>query len=88
MGTARGVGRLGADTWSAVKDKQGRRLARAWERFPGSDWANLNINSSALAPGPDGPVSTQRFESLREGATAAFKTYDFPLNAAVCRIFL
>ncbi len=63
----RGVGRLGADTWMAVTDRRGRRRGRVWERFPGADWGYLNIRSSTLAPGPDGPVATTRYEYLREG---------------------
>jgi len=66
-GSMRGVGRLGADTWQAVKDKNGVRVGRVWERYPGSNWGYLNCNSSTLAPGPDGPVATTRYEALREG---------------------
>jgi len=67
-GSIRGIGRAGADTWAAVKDKSGRRIAKVWERFPGSDFPGLNIEGSTLAPSPDGPVATQRLEALREGA--------------------
>ena len=66
-GNVRGIGRLGAYTWLAVKDKRGRRRGRVYQRFPGGDWGYLNCNSSALAPGPEGPVGTVRFEVLREG---------------------
>ncbi len=66
-GNVRGIGRLGADTWYAVKDRRGNRIGRAWNRFPPADWGYLNCNSSTLAPGPDGPVATQRYEALREG---------------------
>jgi hypothetical protein len=66
-GNMRGVGRIGADSWSAVKDKSGRRIARIYERYPGSNWGYLNPNSAVLAPGPDGPVATMNFEALREG---------------------
>jgi hypothetical protein len=67
-GSSRGMGRLGADTWLAVRDKTGARKARVWERYPGSNWGGFSANCSVLAPGPDGPVATQRFEALREGA--------------------
>ena len=67
FGNMRGVGRLGGDTWSVVKDKAGKRLARAWERFPNASWGYLNCNSATLAPGPDGAVATVRYEALREG---------------------
>ncbi len=66
-GDQRGVGRLGADYWQAVKDKRGRRAGRAQDRYPESHIQKLGINASALAPGPTGPVATQRFEALREG---------------------
>ena len=67
-GDIRGVGRTGADTWFAVRDKAGRRAARVWERYPLSDWMMLNVGSSMLAPSPEGPVATMRVEALREGA--------------------
>lgn len=66
-GNVRGIGRLGADTWYAVKDKNGKRIGRVWSRFPAADWGYLNCNSSTLAAGPDGPVASQRYEALREG---------------------
>jgi hypothetical protein len=66
-GNMRGVGRIGADSWAAVKDKTGRRVARVYERYPGGNWGYLNPNCAALAPGPDGPVATMNFEALREG---------------------
>ena len=66
-GNVRGVGRLGADTWLSVKDKHGKRVGRAWQRYPAANWGYLNVNSSVLAPAPDGPVATMRFEMLREG---------------------
>jgi hypothetical protein len=66
-GNMRGVGRMGADTWRAAKDTKGNRVARAWERFPNASWGYLNCDSSALAPAPEGAVSTIRYEALREG---------------------
>jgi len=66
-GNVRGVGRLGADAWPVVKDNSGRRVARVWERWPGSNWGYLNADCSVLAPGPEGPVATAQFEALREG---------------------
>jgi hypothetical protein len=68
FGNMRGVGRLGADTWRAVWDKaRANRTARAWERWPGSNWGYLNCDSSTLAPSPEGAVATMRYEALREG---------------------
>jgi len=66
-GGQRGAGRIGADFWSAVKDKRGRRRGTAAQRYPQSSWRNLDVHSSLLAPGTDGPVSTARFEAFREG---------------------
>ena len=39
-----------------------------WERYPGGNWGYLNLNSSTLAPAPEGAVATMRYEMLREGA--------------------
>ena len=36
-------------------------------RFPKSSWRNLDIRTCLLAPGETGPISTGRFEMLREG---------------------
>ncbi|MBN2584819.1 MAG: hypothetical protein JXL80_17275 [Planctomycetes bacterium] len=66
-GGQRGMGRIGADYWPVVKDNRGRRRGRVWDRFPESRWMNLNICNSLLAPGPNGPVATSRFEAFREG---------------------
>jgi hypothetical protein len=66
-GGQRGFGRLGADYWPAVKDKNGRRTGKAYERFPQSSWSNLELKNYLLAPGPEGAVATSRFEQLREG---------------------
>ena len=66
-GMQRGVGRIGGDMWSAAKDKRGARSLFVNERFPQSQWRNLDLGSALLAPGPDGAVATARFEFLREG---------------------
>ncbi len=66
-GGQRGMGRIGADFWPVFKGRRGRKSGRVWLRFPKSHWNNLNITSSVLAPGPDGPVATDRFEAFREG---------------------
>ena len=66
-GGQRGVGRIGADIWPTIKDKQGRRVAIVWARYPQSLWHSLNLASQMLAGGPDGPVATDRFEVFREG---------------------
>ena len=62
-----GFGRVGADLWAVIKDKSGRRQGFAYDRYSESHWRNLQIQTSALAPGPAGPCATHRFEALREG---------------------
>ena len=66
-GGQRGPARLGADYWKVLRNKRGQRTGRAYERYPESDWRNLIIQSSALAPGPEGPVATSHLEAFREG---------------------
>jgi hypothetical protein len=66
-GRQRGLGRIGADFWAALKDKAGRRRGYVWEKYPQSKWHSCNMFSSMLDPGPDGPVATSRYEMLREG---------------------
>lgn len=69
-GGQRGYGRLGGDTWHVIKDKNGRRVFRAYERYPWTVWANLELCCSLLAPGPEGAVATAHFEQFREGVQA------------------
>jgi hypothetical protein len=66
-GAQRGPGRLGAEYWKVIKDKKGKRTARAYERYPESDWRNLVIPEALMAPGPGGAVATNQMEALREG---------------------
>ena len=66
-GRQRGVGRIGGDFWSVIRDRRGRRSGMVFARYPHNHWRGLNINSYFLAPGPDGPIATARFENLREG---------------------
>ena len=66
---ARGVGRVGADFWPVLS--AGRRKRSLVNRYPISDRAQLTMTNGTaqmLAPGPDGAVSTTRFEMLLEGA--------------------
>ena len=67
-GDQRGIGRLGGEFWSVVKDRKGQRRGTVTERFPESSWRNLDPWAPLLAPGADGAVATTRFEMLREGA--------------------
>jgi len=66
-GMQRGLGRIGADFWWAVKDKRGRRAGTVTARYPQSLWRNLDIKACILAPGPEGAVPTARYEHFREG---------------------
>jgi len=66
-GEQRGVGKIGGDLWWAVKDKKGRRRGTVTGLCPQSHWRSLDISSCLLAPGPDGPVATARFEAFRDG---------------------
>jgi hypothetical protein len=65
----RGFGRVGADFWGVLEgDKGGARSLL--NRYPEAKWSQLTVSEacgSFLAPGPDGAVSTVRFENLREG---------------------
>ncbi len=64
-----GMGPLGMDLWIFASDPTGRR------RYPGpleqQGASNLSMSvmgtSALLAPGPDGPITTARFEMFREG---------------------
>ncbi len=66
-GSQRGNGRLGADYWKAIKNKRGKRVARAHDRYPESSWHLLTVPESLLAPGPEGPVASDELEAYREG---------------------
>jgi len=66
-GDQRGVGRLGGEFWKVLKDKRGQRAGRIYEQYPHSNWRNLDIYASLLAPGPEGPTATQHYQHLVEG---------------------
>jgi hypothetical protein len=70
-GELRGIGRIGADYWKAVKGRDGRRVAYASDRFAAGAWSgswiNLKLCNSVLAPGPEGPLATNRLLALIEG---------------------
>jgi len=66
----RGFGRIGADFWKVLRNKKGRRWGTIIARYPESDLKQLSLFASVpavLAPGPEGAVSTVRFEMMREG---------------------
>ena len=70
----RGMGRLGADFWKAVKDKNGNRTQWVHERYREGDWGGsvilLLLGSSILAPGKEGPEATNRHIVFQEGIQA------------------
>jgi len=66
-GMQRGLGRIGADFWWALRDKRGTRRGTVTDRYPQSLWRNLDVKSCILAPGPEGAVPTTRYEHFREG---------------------
>jgi hypothetical protein len=70
-GNTRGIGRVGADFWKAVRDKTGQRSGLAWQRYPEASWRQLSLITSVLAPGPEAAVATPQFEAIREGVQDA-----------------
>ncbi len=63
----RGFGRVGADFWGVIPGKKGS-FSSISARY--LSWAQLNLTTSTgavLAPGPNGAISTERFEMIREG---------------------
>lgn len=67
----RGIGRIGLDFWRVVKDSRGN-AAPVFNRWPHSSCAQREPNLYELAAaGADGPLSTVRFEQLREGVQQA-----------------
>ena len=67
----RGIGRVGADYWLAVKNKSGKRTSWVHERFAEGSWAGTSISlvipNALLSPGLDGPEATTRLLALIEG---------------------
>jgi hypothetical protein len=66
-GQQRGLGRIAADFWPALKNAKGQWVGHAADRYPESFWHSLNIGGFLLAHGPNGPVALTRYELLREG---------------------
>ncbi len=67
QGKQSGFGRNGIDFWPALKDKDGKWASTLVNRYSYSNWAQLSIKTCMLSPGPDGALSTIRFEMIREG---------------------
>jgi hypothetical protein len=58
-----GVDPMGGDLWM-IQDERGRWVGGAWAAAalgPG------NCTRALFAPGPDGPIATERYEAMREG---------------------
>ncbi len=72
-GSVRGVARVGGDFWPVeFKSRRGRvTSAQVWARYPEADLKQLSLKTAILAPGPNGPVATSRFEAFREGLQEA-----------------
>jgi hypothetical protein len=71
-GDVRGIGRIGADYWSAVRGKDGRRAGHVHDRFAESSWVTgsslcLTLCNPVLGPGPDAPAATTKLPVLIEG---------------------
>ncbi len=67
QGSQRGFGRLGADFWPILINERGRRTPIT-RRYPQlATWGQLSLGTAFLAPGPEGAISTVRFELIREG---------------------
>lgn len=70
----RGIGRIGADYWKAVKDKNGRRVNYVHDRYREGCWGGtsiaLNLCNPILAPGAEGPEATNRLIAMIEGVEA------------------
>jgi hypothetical protein len=66
-GKQRGFGRNGADFFPPYRNSTGQRLGILANRYPESNWGQLSLKTCFLAPGPDGALSTVRFEMVREG---------------------
>jgi hypothetical protein len=64
----RGIGRLGADYWPAVKGKDGRsRVGWVNERFPEVKGYLHELHSYVLEPRADGPAAMVRLLALEDG---------------------
>ncbi len=65
-----GIGRMGADFWTVLTDKRGRKRMLC-ARYPETAWGQLSINCCGpffLRPGRDGAIGTAQIEMFRESA--------------------
>jgi hypothetical protein len=59
---------MNADFWPVLTDRTGAPTRSISARFPISNWSQLNLFMQPyLAAGPQGALSTVRFEQIREG---------------------
>jgi glycosyl hydrolase family 123 len=66
----RGAGRIGADYWRMGLKSRSGGAGTFYARYPYSGIGQTGLGANCadlLAPGPDGPVTTVRFENAREG---------------------
>ncbi|MDD4890896.1 MAG: DUF6067 family protein, partial [Phycisphaerae bacterium] len=65
----RGLGRLGGDFWTVVRDDRGRPRSSLAARYPEAAWGQLDLNYCVpylLGRGEKGAVPTSRSEAFRE----------------------
>ena len=63
----RGFGRIGADFFRIFGKPHSESRGLPSNRYPESIWIAREVTSGWLAPGPEGPVGSVRFEMAREG---------------------
>jgi len=63
----RGIGRVGADHWPAIKNNRGRRVGWVSERHPEVLGYLHKLRSHVLEPHAAGPVAMNRLVALEEG---------------------
>lgn len=70
-GSRHGIGQIGADFWPVLKDARGG-LSSMVDRYVTWDTLSLKCTIAAiLAPGPEGPEPTVRFQLMREALQEA-----------------
>jgi hypothetical protein len=68
MGILRGLGPVGADFWLLTAEERGPQSRPGSVETPTSNLGMGSFTTAAyLAPGPDGPIPTARFEVFRQG---------------------
>jgi hypothetical protein len=65
----KGLGRINADFWPALRDGRGRLKGTLAGRYPEAAWGQLSLNfgvPTVLGKGKNGPLATVRSEAFRE----------------------